>query len=37
VSDLDVLIDQAQIALLCNPEVMRSCPAWPIECVTEII
>ncbi len=37
VSDLDALIDQAQIALLCNPEFMRSRPVWPIEYVTEII
>jgi hypothetical protein len=37
VSDLDVLLDQAQIALLCNPHFMRSSPTWPIEYVTEII
>jgi hypothetical protein len=37
VSDLDALIDQAQIALLCNPEFMRTSKAWPIEYVTEII
>jgi hypothetical protein len=37
VSDLDALIDQAQIALLCNPDFMRTSKAWPIEYVTEII
>jgi hypothetical protein len=37
VTDLDTLIDQAQIGLLCNPDFMRSRPAWPIEYVSEIV
>ena len=37
VSDLDALVDQAQIALLCNRDFMRSRPEWPIEYVTEIV
>ena len=35
-ADLDTLIDQVQIGLLCNPDFMRTRPAWPIEHVTEI-
>lgn len=36
-ADLDTLIDQVQVALLCNPDFMRSRAAWPIENVTEIV
>jgi hypothetical protein len=36
-TDLDTLVDQAQIAILCNPDFMRSRPEWPIEYVTEMV
>jgi hypothetical protein len=36
VTDLDALVDQVQIGLLCNPDFMRTRDEWPIEYVTEI-
>jgi hypothetical protein len=36
VTDLDALVDHVQIALLCNPDFMRTREEWPIEYVTEI-
>lgn len=37
VTDLDTLVDQAQVALLSNPDFLRRRPGWWVEYVTEIV
>ena len=37
VTDLDTLVDHVQIALLSNPDFMRTRKGWPIEYVTEVV